>query len=351
MEGLFLPVAGAADAAVYCTVALVSWAATFVGCRAIVRRALRPAAKPPAQSKREALKNALDQAEEEVLAQEKADLDAEKKADEERHEANLKALKERDDAALRAFEEETSRLKAAQREKADQEKADALRATLAALAVDAARLKEEVAREERAVKARREALYDTEAPSFGPGPVRVVPITRAGIVAGRPRKEPLVDREIVQRGVRQIDFFVNPRVFAFPPQDCAPQTKLFGKDCNIQGMGGCLPQAWHFYWYGWSIVPDATAHADEVARLIDAGYVEFRFATSTLITVPLSSVIRKLDDSRQPYDVTVSGRPVEIQALEAFRVSLFFPGAEGAPVGGFGLKCVLHGLTLKGICG
>lgn len=331
MEGLFLPVAGAADAAIYCAVALVSWAVTFVGCRAIVRRALRPA--PPAKGKRDALKDALDQAEEEVLAQEKEALDAEKaaqekaaekKADEERHEANLKALKERDDAALRAFEAETARLKAAQ---------------------------EEREREERAAKARREALYDTEAPSFGPGPMRVVPIPGPGAVAGRPRKEPLVDREIIQRGVRQIDFFVNNRVFAFPPQDGSSQTKQFGRDCNVQGMSGCLPHNWHFFWCGWSIVPDATAHADEVARLIDAGYVEFRFATSTLITVPLSSVIRKLDDSRPPYDVTVSGKPVQIQALEAFRVSLFFPGAEGAPVGGFGLKCVLHGLTLKGICG
>lgn len=320
MEGLFLPVAGAADAAIYCAVALVSWAVTFVGCRAIVRRALRPA--PPAKGKRDALKEALDQAEEEVLAQEKEALDAEKKADEERHEANLKALKERDDAALRAFEAETARLKAAQ---------------------------EEREREERAAKARREALYDSEAPAFGP--MKVVPIPGPGAVAGRPRKEPLVDREIIQRGVRQIDFFVNNRVFAFPPQDGSSQTKQFGRDCNVQGMGGCLPSGWHFYWYGWSIVPDATAHADEVARLIDAGYVEFRFATSTLITVPLSSVVRKLDDSRAPYDVTVSGRPVEIQALEAFRVSLFFPGAKGAPVGGFGLKCVLHGLTLKGICG
>lgn len=131
--------------------------------------------------------------------------------------------------------------------------------------------------------------------------------------------------------------------------------KAFGRDCNLQGQNG-LPAAHHHYWYGLrcklrtlnaNLATEANAVVSEqLNRARELSYLQFRFASSELITVQLDeapngtgpayimttfteATVMSLP-SGQPNrgnakDVTISGRPVEIVALEAFQVLIGTP--------------------------
>lgn len=210
--------------------------------------------------------------------------------------------------------------------------------------------------------------------------MRVVPIPAVGAVGSRPRKEPIYDTEGWVAGAANtgdITVFVNFAGFTTAGLGLA---KAFGRDTNLQGQNG-LPAAHHHYWYGMRIkirtlnaVLSSAGNVvvpEEINRARELSYAQFRFASSELITVQMDecpngtgpqyintthanatvlSLPSGVPTRGNAKDVTISGRPVEIVALEAFRVLI------GTPVGftptvDLYVSVILEGLLLRGITG
>lgn len=210
--------------------------------------------------------------------------------------------------------------------------------------------------------------------------MRVVPIPAVGAVGSRPRKEPIYDTEGWAPAVPQqaeIVTFVNFSAFNTAGLSLA---KAFGRDTNLQGQNG-LPAAHHHYWYGLrlklrtldanlSTAPNVVV-PEQLNRIRELSFCQFRFASSELITIQADeapngtgpqyintthagatvlSLPSGVPTRGNAKDVTISGRPVEIVALEAFRVVI------GTPVGITPLvsvyaSVILEGLLLRGITG
>lgn len=222
--------------------------------------------------------------------------------------------------------------------------------------------------------------------------LRVVPIPAVGAVGSRPRKEPVYDTERWTGGVAlptSIALFTSFNAFANPGGLGSTLTKQFGRDTNLTGQQG-LPAAHHHYWYGMrlkmrtmeaDLSQAATARVPEqLNRARELSYVVFRFASSELITVQSDEVPSGTGPQHiatthagvtafslpsgvptrgNAKDVTISGRPVEIVALESFRVEINVPqpGADPISAVAFTLltpiynSVILEGLLLKGITG
>jgi hypothetical protein len=225
--------------------------------------------------------------------------------------------------------------------------------------------------------------------------LRVVPIPAVGAVGSRPRKEPIYDTERYTGGVAPpttIGVFVSFNAFA-NPLGGAPLAgslvKAFGRDTNLSGQQG-LPAAHHHYWYGMrvklrsmeadlSIAQNARV-PEQLNRLRELSFAVFRFASSELLTVQLDELPSGVGPAHiatthtgvtalslpsgvptrgNAKDVTISGRPVEIVALESFRVDINTPQPGVDPVTGVAftlitdlyLTVVLEGLLLRGITG
>lgn len=225
--------------------------------------------------------------------------------------------------------------------------------------------------------------------------LRVVPIPAVGAVGSRPRKEPVYDTERWTGGAAppsRIQLFTSFNAFA-NPLGGAPLagtlTKQFARDTNLSGQQG-LPAAHHHYWYGMrvkirsmetdlSIAQNARV-PEQLNRIRELSAAQFRFASSDLITVQLDecpsgvgpqhiatthtgvttlSLPSGVPTRGNAKDVTISGRPVEIVALESFRVEILTPQPGVDPVTGVAfvfitdLYCsvILEGLLLKGITG
>lgn len=156
--------------------------------------------------------------------------------------------------------------------------------------------------------------------------------------------------------------------------------KAFGRDTNLQGQNG-LPAAHHHYWYGirakirtLNAVLSTLANVvvfEEVNRARELSFLQFRFASSELITIQLDeapsgtgpqfvntthtgatvlSLPSGVPDRGNTKDVTISGRPVEIVALEAFQVLVGTP-AGFTPTVDMYVSIILEGLLLRGITG
>jgi hypothetical protein len=125
----------------------------------------------------------------------------------------------------------------------------------------------------------------------------------------------------------------------------------------------------------------ATARVPEqLNRARELSFVVFRFASSELITVQSDEVPSGVGPQHiatthagvtafslpsgvptrgNAKDVTISGRPVEIVALESFRVEINVPQPGADPISGVAFvlltpiycTAVLEGLLLKGITG
>lgn len=210
--------------------------------------------------------------------------------------------------------------------------------------------------------------------------MRVVPIPAVGAVGSRPRKEPVFDSEGLAPATpmaAQINLFTNFSSFNTAGLSLA---KAFGRDTNLQGQNG-LPAAHHHYWYGLrlkirSLDADLCTSAnvcvsEEINRIRELSFVQFRFASSELITVQADetpsgvgpantftthsaatvfSLPSGVPSRGNAKDVTISGRPVEIVALEAFRVVLGTP-AGITPTVSLYITAILEGLLLRGITG
>ena len=210
--------------------------------------------------------------------------------------------------------------------------------------------------------------------------MRVVPIPAVGAVGSRPRKEPIYDTEGWAPGAAmqaEITTFTNFSQFNTAGLSLA---KALRRDTNLQGQNG-LPAAHHHYWYGLrgkirTLDADLTTIANVVVseqlnRARELSSLTFRFASSELITIQFDeapsgtgpqyintthtaatvlSLPSGVPTRGNAKDVTISGRPVEIVALEAFQVAI------GTPIGftplvSLYVTIVLEGLLLRGITG
>lgn len=193
-------------------------------------------------------------------------------------------------------------------------------------------------------------------------------------------KEPIYDTEGWANGVAQpgtITTFVNFSAFNTAGLGLGKQ---FGRDTNLQGQNG-LPAAHHHYWYGLrlkirSLNANLAAAAnvavfEEINRIRELSFAQFRFASSELITIQADeapsgtgpqfvqtthagatvlSLPSGVPTRGNAKDVTISGRPVEIVALEAFRVVIGTP-AGITPTVDLYASVILEGLLLRGITG
>jgi hypothetical protein len=210
--------------------------------------------------------------------------------------------------------------------------------------------------------------------------MRVVPIPAVGAVGSRPRKEPIYDTEGWAPAVPQAAEIVTFVNFSSFNTAGVSLSKAFGRDTNLQGQNG-LPAAHHMYWYGMRLkirsmdadlsdVANITV-SEEINRVRELSFTQFRFASSELITVqadeapsgtgpqfintthPAATVFSLpsgVPTRGNAKDVTISGRPVEIVALEAFRVVIGTP-AGITPTVSLYASTILEGLLLRGITG
>lgn len=178
---------------------------------------------------------------------------------------------------------------------------------------------------------RKESVYDTDPlPTKG---LKLVPLPGPGSIAGRPRKEPVWERRVFQAKDYDVRFFMG----GYSNKDGSPiQT-------NLQGSGGCLPQACHLFWYNLAVRFDNEPSAEWLA----CSKISFEFATSRLMTLPLGVV---KDAGIEGRDVTIMGRPVEIHALEAFYVRIETQGYNG-PDFKIGMTVSLNGIMNRGVTG
>ena len=179
-------------------------------------------------------------------------------------------------------------------------------------------------------------------PGFGMG-MRVVPIPKPP-TGFMPAKQPLYDRQVLAVNSEQAAFFRSPR----DPS---------GYRSNVLGEFGCMPAAHHYYLYGITLIPDAATASDDLLKVWNEGVLEFRFASRVHLTIPCRDVM--LDPKELPIsedeisnlahsdkgvrDLTVSGRPIEIVALEDWSVYLRAPVNRKDPLG---FMCVLYGILL-----
>jgi len=210
--------------------------------------------------------------------------------------------------------------------------------------------------------------------------MRVVPIPAVGAVGSRPRKEAIYDTEGLVAAApmgAQIVTFVNFSGFNTAGLGLA---KAYGRDTNLQGQNG-LPAAHHMYWYGLRIkirslnanlgTPANVVCFEEINRIRELSFAQFRFASSELITLQADeapsgtgpqyvntthtgatvlSLPSGVPSRGNAKDVTISGRPVEIVALEAFRV-VFGTPTGFTPTVDYYVSVILEGLLLRGITG
>lgn len=220
-----------------------------------------------------------------------------------------------------------------------------------------------------------------------PAPI-LVPMPSQGTVAGRPRKESLIDQEVYPGGTapaRQTSTFASLGAYAVAPATSG-LTKQFGRDTNLKGTSaGGLPAAAHFFWYAWrakwralgaNLNTDAnTVVSEEIHRLITLCFVQFNFQTSNLMTQPADelpsgvgpqyinttrqgatvfSLPNGVPDRKNAKDMLIMGRPIELGQNEQFTVDYFVPQAPTVPatptVDVF-VMSVLDGILLRGSSG
>lgn len=225
--------------------------------------------------------------------------------------------------------------------------------------------------------------------------LRVVPIPAVGAVGARPRKEPIYDTERLTGGIAlpsSVETFVNFAQFANPLGALAGPgsfSKQFVRDTNLTGQQG-LPAAHHHYFYGLRVKVrsyetdlsqvQAARVPEQINRYREITGLTFRFTASELFNIQLDeapsgtgpqfiqtthtgvttlSLPSGVPTRSNAKDVTISGRPVEIVALESFRLTLSTPQPGRDPLGNglfvlitdLYVTTLLEGMLLRGITG
>jgi len=220
---------------------------------------------------------------------------------------------------------------------------------------------------------------------MGPQGMPVVALPTPGVVGGRPRKQPLVDTEVIGGTAAvpaEINIYANFSQFRIAPivNTNITQTKQYGRDTNLKSSGGgTLPQSSFFYWYKSRIVLKTYLTAlntsgncvayEEIQRLRFLGAWFFNFQQTELVVMPLdelpsgvgsaagsTSSINNINAPSLTWgpwdgrDMTVSGRPVGIEALQQFNVNIKWPQTTGfTPTLDYFISSRLDGLLLLGI--
>lgn len=208
-----------------------------------------------------------------------------------------------------------------------------------------------------------QAEHKASLPSGG-SRLRTVPIPTGGLIAARPRKNPVYDRIVI------------------PGDSGATQNRFFAGDSKpiweTNLNRGTMPHATHLFWYGVSLIPDARAHPDDVALIYDTGLLRVDFASTRLLELPARIVtddqptietqegeeqqqrmawearsvlhpdprVTRLRCDGPVRDVTISTKPIEIASMDSVRFSLEVePGIQRDT----GIMLVLFGVLLRGI--
>jgi hypothetical protein len=162
-----------------------------------------------------------------------------------------------------------------------------------------------------------------------------MPMPSQGTVAGRPRKEPLWHRQVLA-GDSGNKYWTSFNFFDGSQNQPGHQTNLFG-------CGG-LPAYHHFYLYGMSVRLDHDL-LGPARKVLDRAKISFEFASSVLATWQLGHVLAKGTDG---VDMTIMGRPGELNALESFKVRISLD--EPLPYEA-GVTVTLNGILVKGLTG
>lgn len=213
--------------------------------------------------------------------------------------------------------------------------------------------------------------------------IQLVPLPSQGTVAGRPRKESVYDTDVYLAATAmpaQLVLFNNFASFSVTP---ALGVKQFGRDTNLRGTGsGGLPQATHLFWYAWRLKVrslgtnlnlESGANAvvpEQMNRWRELTWIQFAFQTSVLITTQcdelpsgagpqgifttvtqttMPSLPSGIPSKREGKDVTIMGRPVELNALEAFTTPIYLPQGSFSPQVDLYVTGVLDGVLLRGL--
>jgi hypothetical protein len=112
---------------------------------------------------------------------------------------------------------------------------------------------------------------DMTGPRSGPMPVVKIPVP--GMIGGRPRKEPLWDRAVLQPGQNQVSFF----------SDGTLDKPVW--ESNFP------PGSYTFFWYGVSLIPDAAASANELRKIWDQSVLSSWFRGDRVSQWPGRAVI------------------------------------------------------------
>lgn len=214
---------------------------------------------------------------------------------------------------------------------------------------------------------------------------QVIPIPATGTVAGRARKESIYDTEGYVKTTAipsTLTLFANFSTFN-ASLTTVGTAKQLGRDTNLQGTQG-LPAGHLFYWYGWrlkmrTVIGDISTLAnvgifEQLNRLRESSSSLFKFTTgeyircqsdelpsgvgpqyanSTHASATVLSLPSGVPDRKNAKDVTISGKPQEIVALEAFR------HVQETPTNPLGtsllldvfVTSVLDGLLIRGVSG
>jgi hypothetical protein len=207
-----------------------------------------------------------------------------------------------------------------------------------------------------------------------------------GVVGGRPRRQPLVDTEVIVAALAvpgEIQMYNNFGAFRAAPVSAIPTAKVFGRDVTLRGTSGTLPQNTYFYWFMWRFKfktylanlgsAGNVVVSEEIHRLRGLGSVSFNFQQTQLMNFPLDelpdgvgseyintthagatvfSLVNGVADRRNAKDVSVGGKPTGIDALQSFGVTVRFDNSTGlVPTIDYFPQSVMEGILVQGITG
>lgn len=213
-------------------------------------------------------------------------------------------------------------------------------------------------------------------------------IPALGKIAGLSRKEAIYDTEVLANTIAtSINVFTNFTSFANSPTNV--MSKQFGRDTNLAGGQGGLPQAHRHMWYKWrckvrtldgNIAAAGNANIFEnIRRYRQLSFATFQLAQTRYITCQLDELIGWTDSENVSTtnsgffcptpnvgaalgrDVTVAGEPKVLEPLEQFSVITGTPSTGSivtlSTVGTTTTGCnlyvthVLDGVLTRGIVG
>ena len=212
--------------------------------------------------------------------------------------------------------------------------------------------------------------------------IPVVSIPQQGPIATRPRRDGIYDTEgWDDGGAIDAKVTVFRSATSFSNTDLG-LTKTKGRDHNFDNNGGQLPkgQALHWYVLANKIRPTAANLGgaavavvwDVIRRIREVTWLTFRFGDTPYLVlqtwqvpecvgvgrgytthnaVTLVGQSQSEHDRRNGYDVTLSGMPVEITALESFSADIEASGVTPTPTVDLYDTVYLKGVLLKGLQG